>query len=244
MSAVPVLEQAPTIEAWRQRLIEVIMAAPEPPAKPGKITYEEFLAWADEDTLAEWANGEVVMASPAARKHQAISVFLERLIGLYAEHRALGVVLPAPFQMKLPQSGREPDLIFVAVAHAERLRDTYLDGPADLAVEVLSPESIGRDRGEKFYEYAQGGVPEYWLIDPDAQWAEFYRLGDFGLYEPVFTGREGIYRSAALPDFWLRLGWLWQEPLPAVDDVLLEVGGEAYARRWIERLRQRGFLKS
>jgi len=156
----------------------------------------------------------------------------------------LGIVRSAPFQMRLPNSGREPDLIFVAASHVDRLRHTYLDGPADLVVEVLSPESVSRDRGEKFYEYARGGVPEYWLIDPDAQWAEFYRLGEFGIYEPVFTGREGLYRSEVVPDFWLRAEWLWERPLPPVDDVLLEIGGEVYARRWIERLRQRCFLDS
>jgi Uma2 family endonuclease len=243
MEAISVLEN-PVIELdWRQRLIEIIMAAPEPPAKR-KMTYEEFLAWADEDTLAEWVNGEVVMHSPASNEHQDISGFLEALLRLFVQECELGIVRSAPFQMRLPNSGREPDLIFVAASHVDRLRHTYLDGPADLVVEVLSPESVSRDRGEKFYEYARGGVPEYWLIDPDAQWAEFYRLGEFGIYEPVFTGREGLYRSEVVPDFWLRAEWLWERPLPPVDDVLLEIGGEVYARRWIERLRQRGFLDS
>jgi len=239
MEAVSVLEKPAAEWDWRQRLIEAILAAPEPPAKR-KMTYEEFLAWADEDTLAEWVDGEVVMTSPASQKHQLIANFLERLLGLYVEQQGLGMVLSAPFQMKLPGSGREPDLIFVAAQHVDRLRRTYLDGPADLVVEVLSPESAGRDRGEKFYEYARGGVPEYWLIDPDAQWAEFYRLGEFGLYESVLTGREGQYCSAAVPDFWLRVEWLWQEPLPATDVILLEIGGVAYARRQIALIRGRG----
>ena len=39
---------------------------------PGRMTYEEFLAWADEDTLAEWVHGEVIMASPASRRYQDI----------------------------------------------------------------------------------------------------------------------------------------------------------------------------
>jgi len=211
MEVISVLEK-PVVEwDWRQRLIEIILAAPEPPTKR-KMTYEEFLAWADEDTLAEWVDGEVVMHSPASNEHQDISGFLEALLRPFVEERKLGIVRSAPFQMKLPGSGREPDLIFVAAQHVDRLRRTYLDGPADLVVEVLSPESAGRDRGEKFYEYARGGVPEYWLIDPDAQWAEFYRLGEFGLYESVLTGREGQYCSAAVPDFWLRVEWLWRPP--------------------------------
>jgi len=55
---------------------------------------------------------------------------------------------------------------------------------------------------------------------------------DFGLFSEQVTG------------FWLRVEWLWQQPLPLVDDVLLEIGGEAYARQWIERLRRHGFLSS
>jgi len=226
MSAMPVPER-PVVEwDWRQRLIEVIMAAPEPPAKP-KMTYEEFLAWADEDTLAEWVDGEVVMSSPASSRHQEIVGFLSTVIGMFVRQRELGVAMLAPFQMKLLDSGREPDLIFVAARHVDRLRNTYLDGPADLAIEVLSPESVSRDRGEKFYEYARGGVPEYWLIDPLRKWAEFYRLGALGLYEPIFSGREGIFHSEAVPGFWLRVEWLWQEPLPGSLRILGEIAGIA-----------------
>jgi len=222
----PVPER-PVVEwDWRQRLIEVIMAAPEPPAKP-KMTYEEFLAWADEDTLAEWVDGEVVMSSPASSRHQEIVGFLSTVIGMFVRQRELGVAMLAPFQMKLLDSGREPDLIFVAARHVDRLRNTYLDGPADLAIEVLSPESVSRDRGEKFYEYARGGVPEYWLIDPLRKWAEFYRLGALGLYEPIFSGREGIFHSEAVPGFWLRVEWLWQEPLPGSLRILGEIAGIA-----------------
>ena len=223
----------------RSRLLEVLVA---PPA-PRKMAYEEFLAWANEDTLAEWVDGEVVMYSPASDRHQDLARFLTSVLGIYVETHSLGVIRPAPFQMKL-ERGREPDLLFVASGHLARLKETYLDGPADLVVEIISPESVARDRGTKFYEYAQGGVREYWLIDPRVEWIEFYRLGEAGFYETVFSGREGVYHSEVLPDFWLRVEWLWQKPLPAVEDVLLEVGGETYARRWIERLRQRGFLPS
>src|SRR5690554_1361535 len=134
------------------------------PPDEARIPYADFLAWADEDVPAEWVDGEVVRMSPASRRHQHIAGFLTRLIGTYVEERQLGVVLSAPFQMKL-ENGREPDLLFVRNEHLDRLRETFLDGPADLAVEVVSPESVGRDRGEKLYEYARGGVPEYWVVD-------------------------------------------------------------------------------
>ncbi len=195
---------------------------------PLRMTYPEFLDWADEDTLAEWVSvpgtdvGEVVMTSPTSAKHQQISDFLLKVLGTYVEAHDLGMVLSAPFQMKL-KHGREPDLLFLEQAHLSRLRETYLDGPADLVVEIVSPESIGRDRGEKFYEYARGGVPEYWLFDPQAQWAEFYHL-EGTYYRAILSGCEGKYQTALLPGFWLRVEWLWQEPLPKTLDVLRELG--------------------
>ncbi len=111
----------------------------------------------------------------------------------------------------------------MATVHLEWLKETHLDGPADLVVEIVSEESAERDRGTKFYEYARGGVPEYWLIDPQAQWGEFYRL-EGKYYRLVFGGREGRYESLMLPGFWLRVEWLWREPLPRTLDVLRELG--------------------
>lgn len=227
-------------EELQRHLLEILL----PPSGPRKMTYEEFLEWADEDTLAEWVDGEVVMSTPASNIHQDLSGFLESVMRSFVEAHHLGIVRSAPFQMKLERSGREPDLIFVANEHLERLKSTRLDGPADLVVEILSPESAARDRGEKFYEYEQAGIPEYWLIDPQAGRAEFYQLDAGGHYQTVGPEAGGVYHSTSLPGFWLRVGWLWQTPLPAVDEVLLEVGGEACARRWIELLRGRGLLPS
>jgi Uma2 family endonuclease len=190
-----------------------------------RMSYEEFLEWCDEDTWAEWVDGEVVMVSPAATKHQLIAGLLLQIMNIYAETRNLGQVLSAPFLMRLLDvpSGREPDLLFVARAHLDRLKEAYLDGPADLVVEIVSPESRARDRGEKFYEYEAAGVGEYWLIDPDRQQAEFYRLGADDRYRLFTADAEGIYRSEVLPGLWLRVEWLWQEPLPKVLDVLQEM---------------------
>jgi Uma2 family endonuclease len=101
------------------------------------------------------------------------------------------------------------------------LLPTHLKGPADLAVEIVSPDSRGRDRGDKYYEYEQGGVREYWLIDPIRRHAEFYRLGDDGLFQPMaVTG--GVFHSSVLDGLWLRLEWLWEEPPPSLMTVLRE----------------------
>jgi Uma2 family endonuclease len=162
------------------------------------------------------------MASPASQRHQQLVSFLDKVLGTFVEQHDLGLVLTAPYQMRL-QNGREPDVLFVAKANLGRLQRTYLDGPADLVIEIISPESVGRDRGEKFYEYAQGGVPEYWLIDPETEWAEFYRL-EGRHYVLTLAGNQGRFESATIPGFWLEVAWLWQAPLPRVVDTLITLG--------------------
>jgi Uma2 family endonuclease len=200
------------------------MAKLELPAR--KLTYEEFLTWCDEDTWAEWVDGEVVVLSPASARHQQLADFLVQTLGVYVQAKGLGLLLSAPFQMKtgpdLP--GREPDLLFVARENLGRLKDRYLEGPADLVVEVVSPESRLRDRGEKFAEYEAGGVREYWLVDPEARQADFYVLGPDNRYDRRRADAAGIYRSQVVEGLWVRSEWLWQDPLPPVLAVLRELG--------------------
>jgi Uma2 family endonuclease len=188
-----------------------------------KLTFEEFLAWADENTCAEWVEGEVVMMSPASIRHQEIGSFLEGVLRVFVEHHGLGTLIRAPFVMKSSEGrGREPDLLFVCRDRAHLIRPAFLDGPADLVIEILSPESIGRDRGEKFVEYEAAGIREYWLIDPERQRAEFCELHD-GRYRIMDAGAER-YLSKVLPGLTLRLEWLWRTPPPATLSVLRELG--------------------
>lgn len=201
------------------------MVSKAPPDK--KLTYEEFLSWCDEDTWAEWVDGEVVMVSPASERHQELGGFLEALLSIYVQERALGRVLRAPFQMRLAEpvrSGREPDLLFVARERLPLLKPTHLDGPADLVVEIISSESRLRDRGEKFAEYEMGGVREYWLLDPERWEVDFFRLDSRGRYRLMEADREGWYESAAVPGFRLKVEWLWQEPPPKILEVVRELG--------------------
>jgi Uma2 family endonuclease len=190
-----------------------------------KISFEEFLDWCDEDTWAEWVDGEVTMVSPASVQHQDIGSFLETVLRIYIEARGLGKLLRAPFVMRVEkvQSAREPDLLFVQNERVHLIKDTYLDGPANMVVEIVSPESIGRDRGDKFVEYESAGVSEYWLIDPLRQSAEFYELAADGRYRLGLIGQDGVYHSKIISGFRLRVDWLWQTPLPPALEILREL---------------------
>ena len=196
----------------------------EPPEE--RMGVEAFLAWCEEDVRAEWVEGKVMVMAPASLTHQEFVGFLGALLRIFAEDRQLGTVLSAPFPMRLgPElSVREPDLLFVVREHKGRLQETYLDGAADLVVEIVSSESRLRDRGAKFAEYEVAGVREYWLFDLERERVDFYRLDTDGRYRFSDPDAQGVYRALVVPGFWLRLGWVLQRPLPSVLEVLQEIG--------------------
>ena len=183
------------------------------------ISYEAFLERSDL-TFAEWVDGRIIVKPSETSHHQNLVGFLSASLGVFAEARGLGWV-GSRFQIKLGADlpGREPDLFFVRHTNPAVLDTYYLAGPADLIVEIASLESRARDRGEKFYEYEQAGIKEYWLIDPDREQAEFYRLDARGIYEPVRL-ENGVFESEVLPGLRLEASWFWQEPLPPLLSIL------------------------
>ena len=207
--------------------VSTVPVTAEPPSlpPPARIDFETFLTWSDGDSRAEWVDGEVVRLSPNNLDHQDLLDFIHDLVKRHVRAHGLGRTFLAGALMRLPTrpSGREPDMLFVATEHLDRLTPTYINGPADLVVEIVSPESTARDRGEKFVEYEAAGIPEYWLIDPLRQDALLYQLSHDGFYQRGPIDAEGIYRSAVLPGFWLQVDWLWQRPLPDAAALMQQV---------------------
>ncbi len=194
-----------------------------------RMSYEEYLTWANEDVQAEWVNGEVIVHMPPKPQHQRVVAFLMQLLGLFARLFQLGELLPAPLEMRATPDGpaREPDLLFVAREHRERLTETRLSGPADLVIEVVSDDSVARDRADKFYEYQTAGIQEYWIIDPRPSYerVDFYVLDDAGRYSPIPVDPEGRYHSTVLSGFWFQVDWVLATEPPDVLKALAQIVG-------------------
>ncbi|HRH40661.1 MAG TPA: Uma2 family endonuclease [Pyrinomonadaceae bacterium] len=186
-----------------------------------QMSYEDFLEWNGNQGWFEWVNGEVFEMSSPSVLHQEIVGFLFLIMSSFIEANKLGKVYVSPIQMKLKKhkTGRQPDLIFVGKENLGKLKKNYLDGAADLVIEIISPESRARDRGEKFYEYEAAGVKEYWLIDTERKQAEFYSLSKDGFFN-FELAENGIFKSKVLQGLTLKVEWLWQPELPTLMEVL------------------------
>jgi len=196
-------------------------AAPKEP-----LSLEAFLQQYD-DAHAEWVNGEFVPKMPASVEHQDTSMFLLSLIVNWVAYHELGKVYHPPLLVKLPlpdtrEVAREPDIVVILNGNSGRFAEQYFDGAPDLIVEIVTPASRHTDRFVKYEEYETAGVPEYWLVDPDRQYAEFFQRDDAGLYRVAFSGSEGVYRSRVLEGFWLQVEWLWTRP--PLREVLTRLG--------------------
>jgi Uma2 family endonuclease len=206
--------------------IETSGRRPSRQYEPPLMSWEEFLAWARrQERRFEWVDGEIVEFLPDSTRHLLLVRFIFLLIHEYVEQRRLGLTLFSGLLMRLPQrpSGRVPDVTFVSTERLNRLFDTYFEGPVDLAVEVISPDSTRRDYHDKLAEYEAAGIREYWLIDSLQARAWFYVLGEDGKYHEAPISADGIYTSTVLPGLRLRVDWLWRDTLPTVGEALADL---------------------
>lgn len=136
----------------------------------------------------------------------------------------MGSIHGPEFQVRLRAGVRRvPDLLFINKEHRDILQDAHVEGAPDLAIEIVSPDSEERDWREKYWEYQEAGVKEYWVIDPYSKTMAMYQLGEEERYRRAEL-KEGIYRSEVVSGFWLRPEWLWQKPLPNVLEIARELG--------------------
>ena len=100
------------------------------------------------------------------QSHQLLVIALFELLRNFVREGQLGTVLLAPMRVQLwPGKFREPDILFMRSEHDDRRSDRFWVG-ADLVMEIVSPDDPERDKVTKRREYAQSGIPEYWIVEP------------------------------------------------------------------------------
>lgn len=147
------------------------------------------------------------------KKHRSFGVSLQyfELVSGYIAEGVLGQ--DKPFLCKAVQG-----------ENLRHLSEDRFTGAPDLLVEVISADSVRRDRVEKFLEYEREGVREYWLVDS--------RLAHYGVeafslqgttYVPIEVDGEGWLPSRVLPGFRLKPAWFTGETLPDSLTALIEM---------------------
>jgi Uma2 family endonuclease len=154
-----------------------------------------------------------MMASPASLRHQAVEMFLGTTLNLFVRRMGTGRVYDSQVVMRLGKNVFMPDVMYISNKRLVNCHPAYMKGPADLVIEVVSPESEERDGKRKFAAYEAGGVREYWLVAPATQKISAFCLGPKRKYRKILADKNGAVHSVIVPGFFVRPAWLWTDAL-------------------------------
>jgi Uma2 family endonuclease len=187
------LEPASTASApqeWKDLLAEILPLQ-------GEWSEEEYLVLTDHRSrLVEYTDGFLEALPMPTDEHQAILGFLFLAFHNFTEPRG-GTVRFAALRLRIrPRKFREPDLLLLLSAADPRRQNRFWLG-ADLALEVVSEEKPERDLVEKRGDYAEGGVSEYWIVNPQTETMTVRRLRD-DAYEEAGVYRRGESAASVL----------------------------------------------
>jgi carbonic anhydrase/acetyltransferase-like protein (isoleucine patch superfamily)/Uma2 family endonuclease len=191
-------------DLWTEPTWDVALLFPA----QGAWSEHEYLAL-DSNRLVEFSHGRLEVLPMPSDTHQSIVGFLYTVLLAFAQQMS-GVVRFAPLRLRLwPGKIREPDLMLLRDANDPRRQDAYWTG-ADLVVEVVSEDDPGRDLITKRLEYAQAGIPEYWIVDPRGDRITVLRLeGDtYRVHGQFEVG--AVATSATLPGLTVAVGSVFQ----------------------------------
>jgi len=163
---------------------------------------EDAYLWLTDYTnrLIEYTDGYIEVLPMPTDGHQSILMFLYEMFVAFVRPRG-GKVLVAPLRVRVrPGKFREPDLLLVRDAQDPRRQNRYWLG-ADLALEIVSPDKPERDLKEKRGDYAEGNIPEYWIVNPLTDTITVLRLADGAYVEHGVFGRGQQATSALLEGF-------------------------------------------
>jgi Uma2 family endonuclease len=177
------------------------------------VTYEEWLRMPEvSDATEEVVNGEIRIMPPPKWTHSEIFDNLHRLIASQVDWRAVAVKI-SQFGLiirRVPLTLRVPDLaIFEKSTIVEE--DGYIYSAPQLVVEVLSPRNTRAKMQEKLADYASLGVPEAWVLSPEARSVEVLYLEEGSLRQVQVLAMQGILTPKHFPSVKVDIASIWPE---------------------------------
>jgi Uma2 family endonuclease len=157
-------------------------------------TYAEYARLPESgSTRHEVIAGDVAVTPAPTSRHQRIAAELVSYLHTYTRAHGLGQVYVGPLDILFAAGDYfQPDIVFIRADRLDILSERGVEAPPDLVVEIPSPATAHRDRGIKLDRYRMYGVPEYWIVDPEANRIEAWHLRE-GAEAPESMGSEGRF---------------------------------------------------
>jgi Uma2 family endonuclease len=145
--------------------------------KEEKFTYEDYVHFPNDGKQYQIIRGEVYMTPAPVPYHQRVIRKLGRILDEFITTNKLGEVFYAPCDVLLSDEDVvQPDLFFISNEKMSIIKDKYIAGIPDLAIEILSTYTKKLDKLLKKKLYESYGVKEYWVVDIDKKTIEVFSL--------------------------------------------------------------------
>ncbi len=142
-------------------------------------TANAAMALPEDGNRYEVLDGELFVTPAPSWQHQSAVSALESLLRPYVTSNGLGWLRHAPADIVFASTILvQPDLFVVPPQGGTPPRNWSDVSSLLLVIEVLSPATARADRHRKRLIYQAHGVPEYWIVDVDAQCIERWCPGD------------------------------------------------------------------
>lgn len=155
--------------------------------QPTRLKYEDLAGFPNDGLRRELVRGELLVTPAPRPRHQDVVLAIGVAFRAFAQAQG-GHAYIAPVDVVFEQHDvLEPDVVYIAPDRLSIIGERALHGVPSLVVEVASPSTRHDDRTLKRDVYARYGVPEYWIIDPDALSVERYSAPEDGSYRTLDT---------------------------------------------------------
>ena len=158
----------------------------------------------EEDKRYELDEGELIVETKAAYKHNRVLQELTVALAVFLETNPIGEVLISENVYAIsPTTRRSPDVSIILGNRKKELWDaTVIHIPPDVAAEVLSPDDASVRIHRRITQYFSAGVKEVWLINPEDRTVEIWTGPN--LPARALTGEDSL-TSALLRGFTMPL---------------------------------------
>jgi Uma2 family endonuclease len=173
-------------------------------------TYEDYLRLPDDGKRYEIVRGDLIVSPSPRWRHQRIAFLLGHHIERYAGPRGLGQCVAASTDVVLANdSVVQPDVQFISTERLRIVEKGPVVGPPDFAAEILSESSKKYDTVTKRQLYAEHGVREYWIVDPELERVEQFVLESGDLVHKGVVSSGEVRSLAVLPGLAVKLADLF-----------------------------------
>jgi Uma2 family endonuclease len=168
----------------------------------------------DDALQCEWVNGNVTQLPALSDEQRRLRDVLTDLIASYAEASELGLLITAPFPVRMPEEmrqAREPDLLFVPNMFVETIQERYVNSHGvTLAIEICDSRTRADDYGVRLQAYQAAGIPEYWICDTERRIVDTFALSQ-SVYRAVPPEADGQLATQSVPGLRFHPNLLWPE---------------------------------